>query len=262
MGPAAVAWLSGLVGLLTGSFANVVIHRVPAGASVVSPPSACPGCDTPIRPLDNIPVLSWLVLRGRCRHCRAPISPRYPLVEVGTAVVLAAIGWRIGASWALPGFLALGWTMVVLSVIDLDTKRIPNVITIRAAPVVGVLLVVAALIEGQPWTAVRVLGGGAAAFAGMLVLALLARGGLGMGDVKLAGLLGLGLGHLSWAHVLLGIFGGFLIGGVVAIGLLVTGVRSRKDAVPFGPSLCAGALATILFGRGLIGWYLGTLGVA
>lgn len=245
-----------LLGLLLGSFANVVIARVPDGGSVIRPPSACPACDAPIPARDNVPVLSWLVLRGRCRACGAAISVQYPLVEVACAALFAAIGWRIGASWALPAFLLFGWLLLVVAVIDLHTRRIPNRLTYPLTPALLVLLAGAALLEGAPGVALRALAGGVVAFLLLLVLALINPRGMGMGDVKLAGFIGLGLGYLGWGHVWLGMFAGFFGGGLIAGLLLLLGLRHRKDHIPFGPWLAIGAIVTLLAGQPIIDTYL------
>ena len=266
--------VAGVFGLLFGSFANVVIHRVPEGESVVRPPSTCPACQTPIRPHDNIPVLSWLLLRGRCRECAEPISPRYPLVELASGVLFAVTTWRFvdpeafpGAAgepdlWALAAYLLLTWLLLVVAVIDARTRRIPNRLTYPLTPALLVLIGVAALANAAPGMLLRALLGGLAAFAALLVIALISPGGLGMGDVKLAMALGIGLGYLSWGHVLIGVFGGFLLGGLSAILLLVTRLRSRKDLVPFGPYLAISTLLTVWFGEAIIDWYLGVSGMA
>ncbi|MBW3604987.1 MAG: prepilin peptidase [Actinobacteria bacterium] len=245
-----------LLGLVFGSFANVVIARVPAGGSLHTPPSTCPRCAAPIRPYDNIPVVSWLLLRARCRSCEASISVEYPLVEIACALLFAAIGWRIGLSWALPGFLLFGWLLLVVAVIDVHTRRIPNRLTYPLTPTLLVLLVGAALLEGTPGVALRSLLGGLVAFALLLVLALINPRGMGMGDVKLAAFIGIGLGYLGWGHLWLGLFTGFLGGGVIAGLLVVLRLRSRKDHIPFGPWLSLGALVALLVGQPLIATYL------
>ena len=260
----AVAAACGLLGLLVGSFANVVIYRIPAGLSMVSPPSACPGCNTPIAPRDNIPIVSWLLLRGRCRHCKAPISPQYPLVEAITALVFAAVGAWVSANlslWTLPAFLLFAWLLIVVSVIDLQTRKIPNKLTYPLTPTLLVLLAAAAVLSGDPGRIVQVIIGGLAGFAGLFVLALVQPKGMGMGDVKLAGFIGLALGYISLWHVLVGIFMGFFIGGVIAIVLMVTKLRDRKDRIPFGPYLAAGALLTLFVGQQLIAAYAGSMGL-
>jgi len=245
-----------LFGLIFGSFGNVVIVRVPAGGSLHSPPSACPRCGTAIRPYDNVPVLSWFVLRGRCRACEEPISVEYPLVEVACGLLFAAIAWRIGLTWALPGFLLYGWVLLVVAVIDLHTRRIPNRLTYPLTPALLVLLTAAAFLEGTPAVALRSLLAGVACFALLLILALVNPRGMGMGDVKLAAFIGLGLGYLGWSHVWLGMFLGFLGGGVIAALLLALRLRTRKDHIPFGPWLALGAIAALLAGQPIIDTYL------
>ena len=251
-----------LLGLVFGSFGNVVIARVPEGGSLSSPPSTCPRCGAVIRPYDNVPVLSWVVLRGRCRSCEEPISIEYPLVEVACGLLFAAIGWRIGLAWALPGFLLYGWLLLIVAVIDLHTRRIPNRLTYPLTPALLVLLTVAAVLEGTPGVALRSVLAGVACFALLLVLALVNPRGMGMGDVKLAAFIGLGLGYLGWGHVWLGLFLGFLGGGVIAALLLALRLRTRKDHIPFGPWLALGAIVALLVGQPIIDVYLRWSGLA
>ncbi len=258
MDPLVVA-LCFVFGLAFGSFANVVIHRVPRGESLVQPPSECPHCETPLSWRDNVPILSWLALRAKCRHCGEPISLRYPLVELLTALLFAGVGARFGLDWALPGFLLFAWTLFVLAVIDSRTRRIPNRLTYPLTPALLVLLVAAAFLHGQPGWALRAVIGGLVAFLLLLTMAVLNPRGMGMGDVKLAAFIGVGLGYIGWGHVILGIFAGFLLGGLVAIGLLVVRARGRKDHIPFGPYLAAGALLALLVGGPVIDGYLSLL---
>ena len=148
-----VVSLASVLGLAIGSFLNVVIWRVPRGESVVSPPSACPSCGNPISPRDNVPVVSWLLLAGQCRHCHERISPRYPLVELGTAVLFGLTAWRFGLAWELPAFLYLAAITVALALIDIDVHRLPNSIVLPSYVVAGVLLTAAALLDhdaGRP----------------------------------------------------------------------------------------------------------------
>jgi leader peptidase (prepilin peptidase) / N-methyltransferase len=245
----------GLLGVVVGSFGNVVIHRVPAGLSVARPASACPSCATPIAARDNVPLLSWLLLRGRCRRCSAPISARYPAVELGCGLLFAAVAARVGVDWALPGYLLFTWTLLVIAVIDARTRRIPNRLTYPLTPALLVLLAAAAALNGQPGWGLRALLGGVVALAALFALAMASPGGMGMGDVKLAAFIGIGLGYLGWGHVLLGVFGGFLLGGVVALVLIASGVRGRRDHIPFGPYLAAGALLAVLAGGPVIDGY-------
>ena len=252
---------AGLLGLLTGSFGNVAIHRIPAGESVVSPPSACPACGHEIRWFDNVPVLSWLVLRGRCRDCGAAIAWRYPAVELAMAVLFAAVAWRIGWSWLLPGQLLFAWALLVLAVIDAETRRIPNRLTYPLAPALLVLLAGGALLEGEPGAALRALLAGLAVGGALLALATAVRGGMGMGDVKLGAFIGVGLGALSWGAVAVGVLGGFLLGGLTGVLLLATRARGRKDLIPFGPYLAAGAVIGLLGGARLADSYAALWGL-
>ncbi|CAB4946508.1 unannotated protein [freshwater metagenome] len=240
--------ISALLGLLIGSFLNVVIWRVPRHESVVSPPSRCPGCDQLIRPYDNIPVLSWLILRGKCRDCKTKISARYPLVEAGTAILWGLLAWRFAGSWALPAYLVLAGGLVVLSLIDLDTFLLPNRIVYPLTIAVTLLFVVAGVLDGGVGDFRRALLCGLVVFAVFLLLHLISPRGMGFGDVKFSFVLGVALGWVSPATAFLGIFMGFLLGSVVGIGLIATKVKTRKDHVPFGPFMALGTVSALLIG--------------
>ena len=240
--------ISALLGLLIGSFLNVVIWRVPRHESVVSPPSRCPGCDQLIRPYDNIPVLSWLILRGKCRGCKTKISARYPLVEAGTAILWGLLAWRFAGSWALPAYLVLAGGLVVLSLIDLDTFLLPNRIVYPLTIAVTLLFVVAGVLDGGVGDFRRALLCGLVVFAVFLLLHLISAEGFGLGDVKLSFILGLSLGWVSPATAYLGIFLGFVFGSFVGIALIAIKMKTRKDHVPFGPFLALGTLAALLLG--------------
>jgi leader peptidase (prepilin peptidase)/N-methyltransferase len=248
-----------LLGLLVGSFLNVVIWRVPRGESIIRPPSHCPGCDAAVRPRDNVPVLSWLLLRGRCRDCAEPISARYPRVELGTAVIFGTLAARIGAHADLPAFLYLGAIGVALAMIDLDVKRLPNVIVLPSYVVGAVLLGVAALAQHDGTGYVRALLGMAALFGLYFMLVFIYPAGMGLGDVKLAGVLGLYLGWLGWGEVITGGFLGFLFGGVVGVALMTMRRAGRKTQIPFGPYMLAGAFVAIMAGGALADLYLNSV---
>ncbi len=255
--PAAV-----VVGLMIGSFLNVVVWRVPRGESIVSPPSACPRCEHPIRARDNIPLISWLALRGRCRDCSEPISPRYPLVEALTGAFFGSAAWFAGLSWTLPAMLYLVAIGVALALIDLDVHRLPDAIVLPSYLVGLLLLGLAAWNPGGAadwWALIRALIGGAAMLAVYLVLVLIYPTGMGLGDVKLAGVLGLYLGFFGWGSLLSGFFAPFLLGGLFAIGLLVAGRVGRKSGIPFGPWMVLGAFVGIFAGRQIGEWYLSLL---
>ena len=252
-----IAIAGGVLGLLVGSFLNVVAYRVPIGKSVVSPPSACPACGHDIRHRDNIPVVSWALLRGRCRDCGVAISPRYAVVEASTAGVFAATAAIIGATWVLPAFWWFAAVCITLVLTDLDHKRIPNRILFPGTAAAAALLVIGAVLDGDASALGRAAGGGVTYFGLLFALAVIARGGFGFGDVKLAFLLGLFLGYRSWAALLVGIFAAFFVGGLVAVGLMIGRRAGRKDAIPFGPALIAGAFIAVAWGRQIADWYVG-----
>jgi len=258
MSPQLAATAAGVLGLAAGSFANVVIHRVPRGESVVRPRSACPACARPVAPRDNVPVLSWLLLRGRCRHCRAPIPVRYPLVELAMSGLWALVTLRLWTThpWAVPGYLAFAFVCLVLLVVDARTRRLPDRITYPAFGVVLVLLGAAALAEGEPGRLWRGLAAAALAGAAFGLPALARPDWVGLGDVKLAPTLGLALGWLSWSALLVGFYAAFLLGGLAGITAIVVLRLGRKDTLPFGPWLVSGALIALLAAGPVSGWYL------
>jgi leader peptidase (prepilin peptidase) / N-methyltransferase len=255
---AALCVLTGVLGLLIGSFVNVVIWRVPRGESVIRPASHCPVCDRPIAPRDNIPVVSWVLLRGRCRWCGTAISARYPAVELATAALFVVLTVRFGADAALPAFLYLGAIGGALWMIDIDVRRLPDQIVLPSYPVGVVLLGVAAAFTGDWGDLVRALIGMVVLYAFYFLLAFIYPAGMGFGDVKLAGVLGLYLAWLGWAELAVGAFLGFLLGGLVGLLLMLARRAGRKSQLPFGPYMLAGALLAILWGGALADLYLDT----
>ncbi len=252
---AAVA--AGLLGLLIGSFLNVVVHRVPDGRSVAGGRSACPACDSEIRARDNIPVLSWVLLHGRCRDCAAPISMRYPLVELSCAVLFAALVMRLGVDPVLPALLALGAAGIALALIDLDVQRLPFVITVPMLAVIAALLVVDGLADG--WSPASTALVSMAVWFGIyggLWLGTAGRG-MGLGDVVLAPTLGLALGWLGWGPSLVGLLAGFGTGALVGVVMIAAGRAGRRSALPFGPFMLTGAAVGIFVGSAVWGSYLG-----
>jgi leader peptidase (prepilin peptidase)/N-methyltransferase len=238
---------TGLFGALIGSFLNVVAHRVPAGESLVSPGSHCPHCGAEVRPYDNIPVVSWLVLRGRCRDCGGPISIRYPLVELLTALVFAAVVAVRGFDNDLVLELPFVAALIALAAIDFDHKLLPNKIVypLAAYGVIATLLV-------DRDDLVENLIAGAGAFAFLLAAVIAYPRGMGMGDVKLGGAMGLYLG-LSIVPALLA---AFLSGSIVGIAIIAReGAEGRKKAVPFGVFLALGGIVGVLAGPELIDVY-------
>jgi leader peptidase (prepilin peptidase)/N-methyltransferase len=270
--------LVGALGLLIGSFLNVVVYRVPAKQSIVSPPSACPNCSTPIRRRDNIPVLSWLILRGKCRDCRAPISRRYPLVELATGVFFAAVtawfvfGWfptttvtstgqYIGAALLLIAYLYLAAVSVALALIDMDHHLLPNSIVLPSFLVGAVLLAASAVLTANYGALLSAAIGAAAMFGFYFLLVLVYPRGMGMGDVKLAGVLGLFLGFLGWQTLVIGVFAAFFLGGIFSIALVLMRRASGATAIPFGPWMLLGAWVGIFFGTAMMSAYLRIFGI-
>jgi leader peptidase (prepilin peptidase)/N-methyltransferase len=252
---AVVAAVCGVLGLAVGSFLNVVIHRVPRKESVVQPRSRCPRCGTQLADRDNVPVLSWVLLRGRCRTCGEPISIRYPLVEVATAALFVAAALRFGWDWALPAYLVLFASLLAISLIDLEHYIIPNRIVYPTLALSVPLLVVAAAATGHWRDLEHAAIGALTAWGLLLVIHLVSPRGMGFGDVRLAFLLGLFLGWLGLSYVFLGLFLGFLFGSLVGLVLILLRRRGRRDHIPFGPFLATGALVAILAGSPILHWY-------
>ena len=239
-------------GLVIGSFLNVVAFRLPAKMSLSLPASHCPSCETPIKAYDNVPLLSWLILRGRCRSCAEPISARYPIVEALTAALFAAV---VAVHHADSAALVLGLVLVAflvpIALIDIDHRIIPNRLTLPAAALAVVLGTAL-----DPGGQVERLIAGAAAAAVLGLPALVRPTGMGMGDAKLVGVLGLFLG----AAVVPAFFVAFVVGTLVGIGVIVRKGMSvgRKTPIPFGPFLALGAIVGVLAGNELVSAYLGT----
>lgn len=249
-----------VLGLVVGSFLNVVIHRVPEGASVVRPRSACPSCGHVIGARDNVPVLSWLLLRGRCRSCGARIPARYPAVELVTAALFVVTGAHVGTTYgpaAVPAFLYLAAIGVALTVIDVQVHRLPNAIVLPSYPVLAVLLAVASWGTGDWPALLRAVIGGVVLYVVYFLLAVAKPGGMGFGDVKLAGLLGAALAWCGWPELAVGSFAAFLLGGVYALVLLALGRAGRTSGIPFGPWMILGAALGIGFGATVWDAYLG-----
>lgn len=236
-------------GLCIGSFLNVVVYRLPRHESLVKPGSHCPGCGAEIHWCDNIPVVSWLVLRGKCRACGSRISPRYILVESLTGVLFALAMWHFGVSWEVLVAWAFVAAMIAVAFIDYDHMIIPNVIVLPGAAV-GLAASVA-LHPHRWWVYLAAAGGGAFFFFALVML--WPGGGMGMGDVTMALFMGVVLG----TSILVAFFVAFLLGSLVGIYLMVVLKRSRKTPIPFGPFLAVGAVVAIFLGETILRLYTG-----
>jgi len=244
-------------GLIIGSFCNVVIYRLPLGKSIVTPGSQCRSCGGPVRPWDNIPVLSYLLLKRRCRSCNTPISPRYPVVEFIPGLLFLLLYLKYGLSLSFVIYALLVSTLLVVTLIDYDHKIIPNTITLPGIAIgLGLSILSILSISVLPITPLAsllgVLGGGAFFY----LIALISRGGMGGGDIKLIAMIG---AFLGWQGAFFTILSGALLGSVVGVSLMVLGKKGRKDKVPFGPFLSIGAILFMLWGNQLIHWYLNLL---
>ncbi|MGH2854948.1 MAG: prepilin peptidase [Solirubrobacteraceae bacterium] len=243
------ATFAGVMGAVFGSFLNVVAYRLPRHESLVRPGSRCPSCGTHVRPYDNVPVLSWLLLRGRCRRCSARISPRYPLVEAGTALLCAGAVLRNDTAAGIALSVVLVLLLVPAALIDLEHRIIPNRLT-GAGALLALGLGTTLDPAGEPTRLIA----GAAAGGFLLGAALAYPGGMGMGDVKLAGVMGLFLGSAVAPAILTALVCGVLVGAAIVVR---KGARAgRKTAVPFGPFLALGGIVAIFAGQPLVSWYL------
>jgi leader peptidase (prepilin peptidase)/N-methyltransferase len=259
-GPALVG-VVGVLGLLVGSFLTVVVERVPAGRSIVRPRSACPSCAHPIRSRDNVPVVSWVLLAGRCRDCATAVPVRYPAVEAATGLLFAALAATSGPVPVLPALLFVAAAGVALALIDLDHHRLPDAIVLPSYPVLVALLALAALRTDDPPVARTLLSGAIwLALYGILWLGTGGRG-MGAGDVKLSGLLGLLLGWLGWGPSVLGLFAGFVVGSVVGLALLWSGRVTRRARIAHGPFMLVGAGLGVFVGAPLWQAWLGFTGL-
>ena len=242
----------GLLGLIVGSFLNVVIYRMPLHMSIVSPRSSCPTCHTPILERDNVPVLSWLLLRGKCRTCRNPISGRYPLVELLCGGLFAGVAAREGFNWEVPALLIFVASLLALSSIDLEKLILPKSIVYTTLVLLIAALVLDAGITGQ-WHRLLVAGLCAAGwFIAFFGLNFVSPRYLGFGDVRLSLVLGLALGWLGIRYVILGFFAANLIGAITGITLMAMKKMSRDQPIPFGVFLSLGAAVAIYAGPELL----------
>ena len=254
-----------ILGLLVGSFLNVVIARVPEGQSIVTPASRCPRCGAQLRWRDNIPLVSWSLLHGRCRSCAAPISVRYPLVEAGNALL-----WLLLTLWALgdgsrlsllPLLLVLSSAGLALAVIDIEHHRLPDAIVLPLYPVtaVGLVLNEVCAAEGHWLPAMCGAAIWGATIGGLWLIT--GGSGMGLGDVKLAPLLGAVLGWLGIAEAVIGLFAAFALGAIIGLVLIVARRRARRSRMAFGPFLLGGALLALLFGARLWDVYVRAMGL-
>jgi leader peptidase (prepilin peptidase)/N-methyltransferase len=238
-------------GLTVGSFCNVVIYRLPQGKSIVIPGSQCRSCGNSIRPWDNVPLLSYVLLRGRCRFCKELISVRYPAVELASAILYVLLWYKFGFTLTFVLYGLLTSTLLVVALIDFDHKIIPNIITLPGLAI-GLGLSLWVLPISPLASLLGLLIGGMLFY----LIAIVSKGGMGGGDIKLIAMIG---AFLGWQGALFTILSGALMGSLVGMMLMLLGKKGRKDKVPFGPFLSCGAILFMLSGDDLIRWYLNLL---
>lgn len=242
------ATFAGMFGAIIGSFLNVVVYRLPRRESLVRPASHCRACGVAVKPYDNVPIISWLLLRGRCRNCSAAISKRYPLVEAFAALLCVGAVLAGGSTATVALNVTFILLLVPIALIDVEHRIIPNKLTALGA-VLGLAIGTALDPSGEAERLIAAVAAGGA----LLLAALAYPGGMGMGDVKLAGVMGLFLGSAVAPAMLLALFAGVLYGAFVAVRM---GARqARKTAVPFGPFLAFGSLVAVFAGDPLVNWY-------
>ena len=258
-----MAILSFLFGIILGSFLNVVAYRLPRKESLILPQSRCTSCSAHIKYYDNIPVVSWLLLRGRCRSCKSKISLRYLIVELGTGFLFILIveKFESRSPILLAAVLFLAAITITLAVIDLDTHTLPNRILLPGFIIGSLTLGIEGIVNHHYSALVRAVMGALALGLFYLILSLIYPGGMGMGDVKFAGLLGLFLGYLSWGVLLVATFSAFFLGGIFAIALVLTRNANRKGGIPFGPWMSIGTWVGILFGASILYRYYSIFGL-
>jgi len=246
-----------IIGAIIGSFLNVCIYRIPREISIIRPSSKCPYCSSPIKPYDNIPIFSYILLKGRCRNCNNPISIRYPIVEFLNACSYVIVMWRYGLTFTGVIFMAYFSVLIVITFIDLDFQIIPDIITIPGS-LIGVIT--GSLLLSDSFNRITLLGftqsiiGLILGFTLFLIIAEVSKGGMGGGDVKMMAMVG---AFTGWKGVLLTTFIGSLVGSIIGIGLMLVKGWGRKSKIPFGPFLAIGSVITVLFGEEILKLYLG-----
>ncbi|MFZ7133853.1 MAG: prepilin peptidase [Eubacteriales bacterium] len=243
-----------IFGIVIGSFLNVCIYRIPLGESIVAPPSHCTQCGTRLKPLDLIPIFSWLFLKGRCRYCGTSVSPQYVLVELVTGGIFVFAYNHLGFSPIVLVFIFLACILLVCALIDMKHYIIPDILNI-----VGIMgfLIFNLTFNFIPWQ--DALLGGILGASPLFLIVLFTKGkGMGMGDVKLMGMVGL---YMGWKMALLTVFLSFVLGGIIGVVLLLAKIKNRHDPIPFGPWISLAAFLVMFYGYAMLYWYLDLIGI-
>ena len=243
-----------ILGLIVGSFSNVCIYRIPKNESIVYPASHCPKCHSPIKPVDNIPLLSYILLKGRCRNCKSKIAIQYPIVEFLTGLTYLIIYLTYGLSIQSLIYIILSSALIIIAFIDLNEQIVPDVISLPGIVIGFILSFFVPYISFINSGLGVIVGGGIILIIGMAGSVIFKKEAMGGGDVKLAAMIG---AFLGWKYIIISLFLGFFIGALAGIILIMSKIKSREDAVPFGPFIILGSFITLLWGEKIISWYLG-----
>jgi len=243
-----------ILGLIVGSFSNVCINRIPKNESIIYPASHCPKCRSNISPKDNIPILSYILLKGRCRNCKSKISIQYPIVELITGLIYLIIYLTYGLSVQTLIYIILSSALIIIAFIDLNEQIVPDVISLPGI-VIGFIISFFVLYISFINSALGVLvGGGIILIIGMAGSVIFKKEAMGGGDVKLAAMIG---AFLGWRYIIISLFLGFFLGALAGIILILSKAKSKEDVVPFGPFIVLGSFITLLWGEKIISWYIG-----
>jgi len=243
-----------ILGLIIGSFSNVCIYRIPKKESIVFPASHCPNCNSTIKAIDNIPLLSYFLLKGKCRKCGEKISIRYPIVEFLTGVIYLLIFLVYGRSLQTLIYTLLSSALIIIAFIDLDEQIIPDEISLPGIVIGFVLSFIVPYISYFNSILGTIVGGGIIFLIALVGLAIFKKEAMGGGDVKLSAMIG---AFIGWKYIMISLFIGFFIGAIAGILLILLKIRNRDDLVPFGPFIVLGSFITLLWGENILSWYLG-----
>ncbi|MBE3089203.1 MAG: prepilin peptidase [Actinobacteria bacterium] len=242
-----------LLGLIVGSFSNVCIYRIPRNESIIFPASHCPKCRNTIKPIDNIPLLSYILLKGRCRHCKSKISIQYPIVEFITGLIYLIIYLIYGLSIQTLIYIILSSALIIIAFIDLNQQIIPDVISLPGIAIGFILSFFVPYIAFINSALGVVVGGGVILIIGLGGSVIFKKEAMGGGDIKLAAMIG---AFLGWRYIIISLFLGFFLGALIGIILIMTKIKKREDVIPFGPFIILGSFITLIWGEKIISWYL------
>jgi len=243
-----------ILGLIVGSFSNVCIYRIPKNESIIFPASHCPKCHSPIKPVDNIPLLSYILLKGRCRNCKSKISIQYPIVEFLTGLIYLIFYLIYGLSIQTLIYIILSSALIIIAFIDLNEEIVPDVVSLPGIVIGFIVSFFVPYISFINSGLGVIVGGGIILIIGMAGSVIFKKEAMGGGDVKLAAMIG---AFLGWRFIIISLFLGFFLGALAGIILILSKIKSREDAVPFGPFIVLGSFITLLWGEQIISWYIG-----